>query len=45
MRCRIGNGKKRGRAILKDEEVECSRWVRVSDLDIVGMMRCDVEKM
>ena len=24
VRCRIGNGRKRGRAILKDEEVECS---------------------
>ena len=48
VRCRIGNGRKRGRAILKDEEVECSgcsRWVKASDLDIVGMMRCDVEKM
>ena len=47
-KCRNGNGRKKGRTILKDEEVEsrgCSKWAKAGELDIVGMLHSEVDKM
>ena len=47
-KCRNGNCRKKGRTILKNEEIQCSgcsRWVKAGELDIVGMLRSKVDKI